>query len=154
MIKLIQIISSVLFIGITSVAIADCEKGSKTIFSCTTAKGKVIEVCDSGKTIDYSFGRQNSKPEIVVRTPRKEASTSQWQYVGRHMSYSVEIPNGNTVYSVFTSVDRLPEGDNKEPELEAGVAVESNKKHIANVMCDNKKPIIANIEGINLKPTE
>jgi hypothetical protein len=154
MIKPVQLVSAVLFLGITSVAIADCEKVSKTVFSCVTGKGKVIEVCDSGKTIDYSFGKSNLKPEIVVRTPRKEASTTQWQGFGKHMSYSVEIPSGAATYSVFWGVDKLMEGDKKDPQIEAGVSVEINKKQAASVMCSNSKPIVQNIEGIDLKPTK
>lgn len=154
MIKPTQIILALSIFGITSFAMADCEKGSKTVFSCVTAKDKVIEVCDSGKTIDYSYGKNNFKPEIVVRATRKEASTTQWQGFGKHMSNSVEIPNGNTIYSVFKGVDKMMEGDKKEPQVEAGVSVEINKKLIATVSCDNKKPILDNIEGISLKPTE
>lgn len=154
MIKPAQIILALSLFSITSIAIADCEKGDKTVFSCTTEKQKIIEVCDSGKTINYSFGKVNLKPEIVVRTPRKEASTTQWQGFGRHMSNSIEIPNGNTVYSIFKGIDKIMEGDKKEPQVEAGVSVEINKKHITTVKCDNKKTLIDNIEGINLKATE
>lgn len=137
-----------------SLALAECGKGTQTVFSCTTAKGKVIEVCDAGKTIDYSFGKPDSKPEIVVKAPRQAASTTQWQGIGRTMSYSVEVPNGNTRYSVFWSVDKMMEGDTQEPAIEAGVAVEINQKPVATVRCDNKKPIVQEIEGIDLKATE
>lgn len=132
-----------------SSALAACEKGSKTVFSCLAAKGKIIQVCDSGKTIDYSFGKPNA-PEIVVRAPRSEASTFQWQGIGRYLSYSVEVPNGSTTYNVFWGADRLTD----EHKIDAGVNVEINKKLVATVKCVGKKHIVQNIEGIDLKPIE
>ena len=65
----------ILFCG---TATADCGAGSKTIFSCLTSSAKRIEVCDSRKTIDYTFGKPNDRPEIAVRAPRSDASTYQW----------------------------------------------------------------------------
>ena len=129
---------------------AACEKGSETVFSCITGKGKLIEVCDSKKTIDYSFGKPTEKPEIVVRVPRNSATTTQWAGIGRWMSYSVEIPNGNAIYSVFLAADKLSE----KHSIEAGVNVEINKKLAATVKCVGEDKIVQNIEGIDLKPTE
>lgn len=132
-----------------SSALAACEKGGKTVFSCLAAKGKIIQVCDSGKTIDYSFGKPNA-PEIVVRAPRSEASTFQWQGIGRYLSYSVEVPNGSTTYNVFWGADRLTD----EHKIDAGVNVEINKKLVATVKCVGEKYIVQNIEGVDLKPIE
>lgn len=130
-------------------AYAKCDAGSKTIFFCSTQKGKQIEVCDAGKTISYSFGKPNAKPEIVVTAPRKDASTSQWSGMGRYMNYSVDIPNGKTTYSVFHAVDKLAE----KHGIEAGVNVIINNKQAATVKC-TEKSIINNLEGIDLKPSE
>ncbi len=134
--------------GLAPLAKAACEPDSKTVFSCQTAKGKLIQVCDSGKTIDYSFGKPELAPEMVVRAPRNEASTFQWQGIGRYINYSVSIPHGNTVYSVFWSLDKLSESH----AIEAGVNVEVNKKLVATVPCVDGKRAVQNIEGIDLKP--
>ncbi|MGL6013150.1 MAG: hypothetical protein ACRC0J_16865 [Shewanella oncorhynchi] len=147
--KLITTTFSIVIALFSSSIYAKCQVGSETIFSCMTAKGKKIEVCDAEKTISYSFGKLHDKPEIVVNVPRNQASTYQWNGVGRYMSYSVNIPNGNTVYSVFWSFDRLSEDD----EIKAGVNVETNSKSVATVKCSGKN-IEQNIEGITLKPTE
>ena len=146
----LTVLSIVLVMAIFSVSNAACENGGKVIFSCQTAKGKVIEVCDSGKTIDYSFGKPKGTPEIVVRAPRSEASTFQWQGVGRYISYTVEIPNGNTTYRVFWGSDRITE----QHAIEAGVNVEVNKELKSTVKCSNEKPIIQRMEDINLKPVK
>jgi hypothetical protein len=131
-------------------AFAACGKDEKTVFSCLTQKGKLIEVCDAGKTINYSFAYPSSKPEILVNAPRNRATTTQWEGVGRYMSYSVNIPNDNTVYNIFWGVDRLSE----EHPIEAGVNVEINKKLVATVKCASEKNITQNIEGIELKKAD
>lgn len=130
--------------------LAACQSEQQTLFSCMTAKGKRIQLCDQQQTLEYSFGKPSLKPEIVVQVPRSAASTSQWPGVGRWMSYSVEIPNGKTVYSVFWGVDRLSE----EHGIEAGVNVEVNGKHAATVKCGEESTIIQNMEGVDLKATE
>ena len=142
----IPIVAVILF---TQSAYAKCEGGSKTVFSCVTTKGKQIEVCDDGKTIEYSFGKPKGKSEIVVKVPRSHASTSQWDGMGRYVSYSVDIPNGNTTYNVFWGVDRLTD----EHAIEAGVNVVIKNKTAATVKCSGKN-IEQGIEGIDLKPTE
>lgn len=142
----ISVIAVVLF---AQNAFAKCEGGSKTVFSCLTTKGKQIEVCDAGETMEYSFGKPKGKPEIVVKIPRSQASTSQWNGMGRYMSYSVDIPNGNTTYNVFWGVDRLTD----EHAIEAGVNVLISNKMAATVKCSGKK-IEQDMEGIDLKPTE
>ena len=129
---------------------AACQSEQQTLFSCMTAKGKRIQLCDQQQTLEYSFGKPSLKPEIVVQVPRSAATTSQWQGVGRWMSYSVGIPNGKTVYSVFWGVDRLSD----EHGVEAGVNVEVEGKHVATVKCGEGSTIIQNMEGIDLKATE
>jgi hypothetical protein len=129
---------------------AACEKGAVTVFACLTAQGKRIEVCESGRTIDYSFGYPNQKPDIVVQAPRAQASTRQWHGVGRAITYSVDVPNGDTVYRVFWGLDRLSEARS----IEAGVQVEIARKPVATVNCAGEKHIVQNIEGIQLRPSE
>ncbi|SFI24164.1 hypothetical protein SAMN04515618_114134 [Collimonas sp. OK307] len=133
----------------SSFAYAKCEGGSKTLFSCSAKSGKQIEVCDAGSTISYSFGKPQSKPDIALAVPRKFASTSQYQGIGRDMTYSVDIPNGNTTYSVFFSSDKL--GDHN---IESGVNVSIDNKPVATVNCSGGKDIVNNLEGVDLKPSE
>ena len=131
-------------------AFAACRKGSETIFSCITGKGKVIEVCDSKKTIDYSFGTPTEKPEIVVSVLRTIASTTQWAGIGRWRTYSIEIPNGNTVYSIYWSADSLAQKN----AIEAGVNVEIDQKNAATIKCVGENKIVQHLEGMDLKPTD
>ena len=128
-------------------AYAVCE-GSKTLFFCNTQKGgKQIIVCDSGKTIDYSFGKA-AKPDVAVKVARDVASTRQWDGMGGSMSYSVDIPNKSAVYNVFWSANRNDDAHG----IEAGVNVFVDKKLKATLKC-NEKDLVNNIEGVQLKPT-
>jgi hypothetical protein len=133
-------------------AFAKCQVGQSTIFSCSTAKGKTIEVCDAGKTIGYTFGSPQAKPEIALNVPRDKVTTYQWNGIGRYLSYAVDIPNdtanSNTTYSVFHGMDRIT----KEHAIEAGVNVLVDGKLLATVRCSGRN-IVNNLEGVDLAPT-
>lgn len=122
---------------------ASCK--SKTIFSCTTTKGKVVEVCDAGPNIQYSFGKKGATPEMAIAIPRRKASTYQWDGMGSGMTYTVRIPNGNTVYEVFSSADRNTQ------EISSGINVEIGGKQVATLTC-KPETVIDNIEGAQLPP--
>lgn len=118
------------------------------LFSCTTNEGKEILLFETDETIDYSFGAPGTRPELELQVPRDRASTWQWKGIGRDMSYSVEVPNGDTSYGVFWSVDRLSE----TKAVEAGVRVQRDRKTLATVYCAEK--IVSNLQGVKLKPIE
>lgn len=127
---------------------AACINPAKTLFSCDTQKGqKQILLCDNQATIDYSFGKKGQKPELALSVPRAEASTWQWAGIGRYISYSVTIPNGDYVYSVFWSADRLSEAH----AVEAGVNVEKKGELLATILC-TEQGMVNNLEGVKLKP--
>lgn len=140
----------VVMLSATSAVYADCNAGDKRLFFCNTVNNKVIQLCDAGATINYSFGRPNTQPELALQVPRHLASTWQWQGVGRWMSYSVVVPNGNTRYQIFFSVDRLSD----EHPIEAGVDVEIGGKHIVRVECRDDGHLVQNLEGVDLRPEE
>jgi hypothetical protein len=135
-----------LVFGVVGMAGAKCT--SKTIFACTATNGKQVEVCDNGDTLEYSFGKSLAKPEKKFSINRSEASTYQYSGMGRYMTYSVEMPTGDTTYSVFTSADKL------EPKSETGLNVTVKGKTVATIKCNEKKKMTVDLEGINLKPAE
>ncbi len=117
------------------------------LFSCRTENGKEILLYQTDDTIDYSFGNPDGKPELELKVERDQASTFQWKGIGHWMSYAVEVPNGDVVYSVFWGADRISE----KHEIEAGVRVRSNGKILTTVFCSDK--IINHLQGVKLKPT-
>jgi hypothetical protein len=126
-------------------ALATCAKGSKTLFACTTAKGKRVEVCDAGKTIGYTFGKPGAKPEIVLTLPREQVTTYQWLGIGRTISYSVDIPSGDITYSVYENLDKMVE----YPDVKRGVYVFSKGKLLADIKC-LKQTNEFYLEGVDL----
>ena len=144
--------ASILLAALTAVALAPvaqaaCQPNQKTVFRCTTAQGKAIELCDAGASIEYAFGRPQGKPEIVVTQPRASVTTYQWQGIGRTQSYTVNVPNGDTVYSVydtFDSIDRIQE---------SGVVVEIKGRQVATVKCSGRDTV-SNLQGIKLRPAQ
>lgn len=131
----------------TTTASATCP-GSTTIFACTTTKGKAVEVCDSGDTLQYSFGKKGDAPELAISVPRSMASTYQWDGTGSNIAYSVQIPNGNTVYEVFTAVNRMSD----EHDMTAGINVEVAGKRAATLACQTET-LVHDLEGVDLKAT-
>ncbi|MEM1252677.1 MAG: hypothetical protein AAGI69_09600 [Cyanobacteria bacterium P01_H01_bin.21] len=117
------------------------------LFSCYTAEDKLIALYDQGSIIQYVFGPEE-QPELVLDVPREAASTYQWQGIGRYESYSVSIPNQNTVYHVSWARDRLE----IDQPAEAGVSVDINGEYVTTVDCATD--IIHNLIGVDLPPTQ
>ena len=143
----VSALSLVLLALFTQVALA-CTGNEKLIFSCTTTKQMYVEVCDARKTISYAFGKKGAKPEMALSVPRVLATTHQWNGMGRYITYAVNIPNGKTIYSVFTSFDK-----SDDLSVDAGVNVETNGKRVATVKC-KPETVQHNIEGIDLRAAE
>jgi predicted helicase len=125
---------------------AACPSQSKTVFNCTTTNNKVIQVCDAGNMISYSFGKANATPELAITVPRNKVTTYQWQGIGRYENYAINIPNGKTIYRVNDSLDKMSQ------QYTAGVEVSNNDKLLATVECAANKKITSKIQGIKLRP--
>ena len=123
---------------------AACPASEKTIFHCTTKQQKQIQVCDANRHIEYKFGKNLKQPEMQLKVARQKATTEQWSGIGPTESYSVNIPNGNTIYSVFSMMDK------NSFESTSGVAIYQNGKHKGSVYCDQNMPITEDLFDIDL----
>ena len=124
---------------------AACPSQSKTVFNCTTTNNKVIQVCDAGNTISYSFGKANATPELAIAVPRNKVTTYQWEGFGRYENYAINIPNGKTIYRVNDSLDKMTQ------QYTAGIEVSNNDKLLAIVECAANKKVTSKIQGIKLR---
>ncbi len=121
---------------------ANCGEKEKILFSCNIQKNnKILEVCDKGKTVSYSFGKDNKKPEQTFSTPKEKVLISPSGSKGSSESYSIIIPNGDINYNVYWNVEK------------SGVIVEIKGKEVASINCI-KKTVIHNIVDIDLKPND
>lgn len=139
--------SVALIVALSHSASVEAACKAKTIFSCTTTKGKTVEVCDAGEKIQYSFGKKGAAPEMALAVPRAAATTYQWSGIGRSMTYSVQIPNGRTLYEVFSSADKISQ------QVTFGINVVVDGQPAATLAC---KPgtVIDNLEGVALRPAD
>ena len=110
---------------------AVCANGSKTLFSCSTARDKRIEVCESRSMVEYSFGNPQGRAEMVLRVPRTLASSSQWNVAARWNFHALDVPHGDTTYHVFWAGD-LQAGTAAQ---EGGVNVVTGDSVTATVLC-------------------
>ena len=128
--------------GLTPINIVKAD----TIFACVTTNNKKIEVNSFDQYVEYKFGQYLKNPELALSVPRDQASTWQWNGVGRDMSYSVTVPNGAYNYTVFFSVDRISD----EHPVTSGVIIEVDQKIISTVYC-LPNTLVQSLEGIDLK---
>lgn len=115
----------------------------KVIFHCRTENRKEVQVCDRGRTLEYTFGTP-AEPELLLSVRREEARTFQWKGFGRWISYALSIPNGDVTYTVFSGLDRMTD----EHESDTGVSVTKGDEQIARIKC--REPVLMLLEGIDV----
>lgn len=133
------------FLAAPALALGACPDEDSTLFFCNTVNDKVIEVCDLGATIQYSFGKPGSKAELVFAVPREQASTYQWMGMGP-MAYTINLPNADAIYSVYWSVDRFSD----DHPIDAGVNVTIKNQSVADMRCKDDDSIYNGMEGVDL----
>ena len=132
--------------SLSDIASDKCEDGTKTLFRCIAQKnGKKIEVCDAGKTINYSFGKPGKKPELSISILRDDVTAEQWNGVGDFF-YNVSIPSGDFLYRIFWTAER----NTDEHAIEAGVEVTKKDKLLATIYCQ-EDTIEQLLDGVDLK---
>ncbi len=117
-----------------------------SIFSCNTLRGKRIELALSERAVHYTFGKIGEKAELSLSVPRTQASFTPWNGFSRSMTYRVNVPTGDTTYSVFWSAVRDPESPNP---VSAGVDVLIRGAHVTTVECD-PKTVVQALEEVDL----
>lgn len=122
-----------------------------TVFQCKTTNNKIVSVTINHENIYYRFGKPKVAPELSFSVPKDKASTFQWKGWGNSISYSVNIPNGDITYTVYSSIDKLAE----EQKAEAGIMVQNKDKLLARILCHVDDPSYINaMEGVDLPPEE
>lgn len=107
-----------------------CTSHEQPVFSCTTTKGKAVQVCQAEGAIRYAFGRPGAAPETTVQVPNERFA---WHSDGGSAMDIIELnfPNGSTRYVV--SATRFWRGD---LELDAEIRVEQGNRQLAMLHCD------------------
>lgn len=138
------LLTSGLLLGLsgTTTAMAACPSATSTVFSCTTSKGKQVDICNAGSNLNYSFGKPN-KPELTFSLPKSRAYKYLWSGMTTSEWNEVYLPRGNTTYVAYQANHRNHGGE------EYGLNVLINGKQAANIRCASN--ITENISDINLR---
>lgn len=115
---------------------------AKTLFDCTTTNGKQILLTEKGNALNYRFGKKG-KPELTFSVSKDEAIYAPWNGIGRYMNYSLDLPNGNVVYSVFRSADK------HSSKVESGVMVHLQDGKTSKVLCRQNQIKADELESID-----
>ncbi|WJJ93955.1 hypothetical protein [Neopusillimonas aromaticivorans] len=102
-----------------------------TEFSCDIAnKSRSVTLTQSDQTVSYTYGKKGAAPELALTVPVSAIELYAWEGMGRHQTYSIGIPNGQYLYTVYTSMDSL------EQATSAGVTIEKGGKYLAELLCN------------------
>lgn len=118
-------------LAMSASAEGSCDPDNKTLFSCATALGNRIEVCDSDATILYSFGEPGVEPQQLAEViPRNLVTETPWRAMGKAESYALKIPFRGAVHVVYWSLD------SQGAKPDAGVEILINGELRATMRCE------------------
>ncbi|MNQ30697.1 hypothetical protein D3C85_440460 [compost metagenome] len=100
----LSIITPVIFMALSISANA-----SELVFKCMTDNNKQVALYRDGKTIKYSFGKKNSKPELEITRNESDVQIDLEDPEGGGLSNSVEIHNGAYSYQLISNIDKFTE---------------------------------------------
>ena len=102
-------------------------------FSCDIAnKGRTVTLTQSDKALSYTYGKKGTAPELALTVPVSAVELFTWDGFGRYHTHSVGVPNGQYLYTVYTSYDSI------ELSTSTGVTIEKSGKYLAELLCDPK----------------
>ena len=122
---------------------AACPATAKTVFSCSTTNNKVVDICELGPNLLYSFGRPNSRPELQFNIAKSRAYMYLWDGSTSSEYNELYLPRGNTIYQAYQANHRNHGG------TEHGLNVLINKKPVANIRC-RANTVIENFQQLEL----
>ena len=122
---------------------AACPATAKTVFSCSTTNNKVVDICELGQNLLYSFGRPNSRPELQFNIAKSRAYMYLWDGSTSSEYNELYLPRGNTIYQAYQADHRNHGG------TEHGLNVLINNKPVANIRC-RANTVIENFQQLEL----
>lgn len=141
--KLIFSLTAVTALSLSVNAQAACPSAAKTVFSCSTTNGKVVEICDLGQHLMYSFGKPRAKPELQFNLAKTRAYMYLWDGNTSSEYNELYLPRGNTIYQAYHANHRNHGG------TEHGIKVFINQKQVADVRC-RAASVIENFQQLEL----
>ena len=146
-------VTGTLFLGLAPwSATYACDMGQE-IFYCSTKSKKEIRICADTDKAYYTFGKPGSAPDMALSRSRSELSGFVWDGFGRYMTDTVEFPNKDIVYEIYSgSAKAMTEAQARHPEVYGGVMVRKGEEQIADIAC-RPNSIRGQIDTLNVRPT-
>ncbi len=122
---LLTILACAFYCNVVQAATID----SNTVFYCKTTKGKQIKVNKDKSTVTYSFGKNLSKPEIILKKKLSEVEIGRSPYKDGSV-LQITIPNNGFLYTItsgHTGVGKF-----------SYLTVSKNGKELAELECQEK----------------
>lgn len=114
-----------------------CQSGERLAFSCTTTKGKVVEVCSAHNTAAYSYGRPGAKPELFLRKAKSELRYELSSGSGEGATY-LTFSNGNATYTIESGevyTRDYGDGTHVNGGKYAGLSADVAGRNVAEIQC-------------------
>jgi len=143
MLKRVFLFATIATLGLSASAQAACPATAKTVFSCSTTKGKQVDICDLGSQLSYSFGKPRAKPELQFNLAKTRAYLYLWDGMTSSEYNELYLPRGNTIYQAYHANHRNHGG------TEHGLKVFVNQNEVADIRC-RAASVIENFQHIEL----
>ena len=118
----------------------ECESLKDTVYKAFTNNNKIVQICNEGNNVRYSFGKLNKKQELTLIIPKNKIIYETWNGMGSSIYESLCLPNGNYQYCFSSSVDKMSENKDIEQSFE----VYNNKIFLTNIELNKEKECISN----------
>lgn len=140
----------VMIVGLLPITVLACGPKDTLVFSCTTTKGKAIEVCQTPATVSYAFGKKGQKPEMALSVPSRQLDWTSSS--GSGLNYDrLTFHNGKTAYALEIENEFGGNGQEEKPSTTATLNVLSGGKTLATLVC-RAQGLHEQLDNLNAKP--
>ena len=92
-------------LAVCPIAALACDAGEQVVFSCSTAHGKQVEVCQAPQSIHYAYGAPGKPAELRLSKTNEEFSWQHFEGVSSGIEDDLTFDNGSTRYMITHVAD-------------------------------------------------
>jgi len=92
-------------LALCPVAALACDAGEQQVFSCATANGKQVEVCQAPQSIHYAYGAPGKPAELRLSKTNEVFSWEHYEGVSSGVEDDLAFDNGSTRYLITHVAD-------------------------------------------------
>ena len=92
-------------LAVCPIAALACDAGERPVFSCTTAHGKQVEVCQATQLIHYAYGAPGKPAELRLSKANEAFVWEHYEGVSSGIEDDLTFDNGSTRYLITHVAD-------------------------------------------------